>query len=339
MSAGHAFSESKKNNMQHNPSELPDFIVKSTQGVALTAILILTPFTINNFLQEWYLLGFFTLLTVVLCITNAYFCFQGKYNLEVNLFGLFPVFMIAIIVALYQLGVAGSYWPTLGIIAFYYMLPEKFAWIVNIIFVAVIAPIGWDVLEPPIAMRFFAVLIGVSFFSFLSIREINKQHFLLKKQAITDSLTGLYNRSLLQGSLENLINQSHRTDTDMTLIMLDIDHFKKINDEHGHDIGDLVLKAFGAFLADYFRATDMVFRLGGEEFIAIIYGADKINAQLVAETLRGKIEELSIVPNIKITVSIGVSCLQANMGWEQWMKDSDNNLYLAKARGRNQVVS
>jgi len=322
---------------QYNMQERPDFLVKSTQGVVLTAALMLTPFTINNLIQGRYLLGAFTLLILILCSTSAWFCYHGRYHFKINLFAITPAIILAIVIAVHQLGVAGSYWATLGVISFYFILPPKPASVANFIFIALIFPTAWIALEPAIAVRFFAVLLGISFFTFFSVNEIYKQHYLLKSTAITDSLTGLNNRSLLQSSLENAISQSHRSNTPMAILMLDIDHFKMINDQFGHDVGDMVLRKTGGLLAKSFRSSDSVFRIGGEEFLILIYNTDKANAFIVAEELRQKYEQLSLIDGHSITISIGISSLQADMDWEKWMKHCDENMYSAKNKGRNQV--
>lgn len=321
-----------------NTSDLPDFIVKSTLGVALVSILLVTPFSVNNFIQGRYLLGLLTLVVVVLCTINAWFCYRGRYHEGINLFGIAPAITIAIAFTTHELGVVASYWAYLGVLALYFILPEKRAWIANIIFITIVFPVAWSVLEQPVAIRFSIVLLGTSFFALLSMGEITKQHYMLKKKAVTDNLTGLYNRSLLQSSLENAIHQSDRTSTAMTLIMLDLDHFKIINDELGHDVGDSVLKSMGEFLKKHFRASDMVFRIGGEEFLILIYNTDEPSSLYVAEKLRGEIERLPLIPDRTVTVSIGVSSLQSGISWEEWMKHCDENLYRAKSSGRNQVV-
>mgnify|MGYP002149947299 FL=1 len=324
---------------QHTLQEQPDFLVKSTRGVALTSALILTPFTINNFIQGRYILGLFTLMILTLCSISAWLCHNDRYHLKINLFGIAPAIIVAIVTAVHQLGIVGSYWPSLGIIAFYFILPKKPAWIVNIIFVVIITPVAWTTLDHSTAIRFFAVLLSISCFTYFSINEVYKQHYLLKKLAITDSLTGLHNRSLLQTSLENAINQSHRSNTPMSVLMFDIDYFKAINDQFGHDEGDSILKITGDFLSKSFRASDLIFRIGGEEFVAILYNTDKVNATQLAEQLREKYENLSLIPNHPVTISIGVSSLNANMDWEKWMKQADEKMYLAKRNGRNRVIA
>lgn len=318
--------------------KLPDFIVKSTLGVALSTLLILTPFTINNFMQGRYLLGFFTSCILILCCMNAWFGFQQKYHAGLNSFAIAPILSLAIVIAVYELGVAGSYWVSLGVISFYFILPERRAWIANVVFVGVVFPIAWKILEPELAVRFFAVTLGVSFFALISIHEIYKQHYKLRELAITDNLTGLYNRSQLQHSLEQAIHQSGRTKTAMTLIMLDLDYFKVINDELGHDVGDVALKSLGAFLKKRFRASDMVFRIGGEEFLVLLHNSDHASSMEIAEELRRKIEGLPLTLERIITASLGVSSFEPGMDWKEWMKECDENMYRAKFRGRNQVV-
>lgn len=318
-------------------SDLPAFILKSTFGVTLVSMLIVTPFSLNNFIQGRYLLGGVTLVVCVLCLLNAWLCYRGRYHEGINLFGIAPAITIAIVTTIHELGVVASYWAYLGVLAIYFILPEKRAWIANIIFIIIVFPVAWGALDQAVAIRFFVVLLGASFFAFLSMGEITKQHYMLKEQAVTDTLTSLYNRSILQSSLEHAIHQSARTNTAMTLIMLDLDHFKKINDEYGHEVGDSVLKSVGELLKKFFRESDMVFRIGGEEFLVLLHNTDVSKGVNIAEKLRVKLEQLSLIPGHVVTISVGVSGLQPDMGWKEWMKLSDDNLYCAKSNGRNQV--
>lgn len=321
----------------HN-TELPDFIVKSTLGVSLTAIVLLIPFSILSFTQARYILALLILFIVMFCSFNVWFGLKNRYHNGINLVGIFML-TVTTVVALYQLGVIGSYWASLAVLSLYFILPKKQAWAVNILFVCIVIPVAWGVLEQDIALRFIAVLLGTSLFALTSTNEIYKQHYRLKEQSVTDSLTGLYNRSTLQSSLENALHQSDRSNTDMAILMIDIDHFKIINDQFGHDVGDTVLKKTGAFLNQSFRASDSVFRIGGEEFMALIYNSDQTDVIRVAEKIRKEFLQLPLISGHTISISIGVAGLQAEMDWKQWMKLGDENLYKAKDNGRNQVVA
>lgn len=321
----------------HN-EDLPKFIIRSTLGVSITTVLLLIPYAIISFINERYVLGMLMLVLLMICGINIWFSLNNRYVNWINILGL-SFLTITIVASFYKMGSIVSYWPYMVIAASYSILPKKQAWAVNILFIAIISPVVLSVLEHDAALRFFSVLIGVSFFSFFTTNEIYKQHYLLKEQAVTDSLTGVYNRSLLQISLENSVHQSERSNIDMTIFMIDIDNFKKINDQFGHDMGDLVLKSTGELLNGYFRGSDRVFRVAGEEFLVLVYNTDGVNAVNIAENLRREFAQLPLVPNHAVTISIGVSGLQSDMNWKQWMKQCDDNLYQAKSNGRNKVVS
>jgi diguanylate cyclase (GGDEF)-like protein len=119
---------------------------------------------------------------------------------------------------------------------------------------------------------------------------------------------------------------------------MDVDYFKKINDELGHDIGDDVLVQLGVFLKDSLRGSDKVFRIGGEEFLILLYNTNEANGIEIAEKLRKDVENLSLIPDRTVTVSIGVAGQNSVRDWKQWMKICDKNLYEAKNSGRNRVV-
>jgi diguanylate cyclase (GGDEF)-like protein len=318
--------------------ELPDFIIKSTAWVSLSAILILIPFTILSCLGERYLICILILLIMAICAINIWLGFRSQYNNILNLFGV-ALLTLTTCISLYKLGVVASFWPILVVLSLYFILPQKQARIINILFVIIVAPIAWLALDQDVIIRFFAVLFATSLFALTTTHEIYKKYSLVKEQSITDLMTGLYNRSLLQSSLENSIHQYQRANINMAILMIDIDHFKSINDQLGHDIGDIVLQETGKFLKNAFRASDMVFRIGGEEFMALIYNTDKKGAIRVAEKLRAEFEQLTLLPDRTITVSVGVAVLEQDMDWKQWMKQGDENLYQAKSNGRNQVVA
>lgn len=200
-------------------------------------------------------------------------------------------------------------------------------------------PSAWYVLELSSAVRFSAVVIGVSLFAFISMREISILHGKLKAQAVTDKLTGLLNRTLREDSLKSAISQNWRFGLPMTIFSLDIDQFKSINDMYGHDKGDLVLERMGELIRGRIRSCDMAFQLGGEEFLILVHNTDQNNAIKVAEKLRQEIEQTDLLPDHQVTMSIGISGLQEGMELDTWLKISDEKLYRAKDCGRKCVVS
>jgi len=318
---------------------VPEFIVSSTAAVMLSALVIVIPFGINNLVNERYLLGGLSFIISGLSVMSAISCNKGKYNWGINLFLMVPIILITIPLVTLKLGTIGTFWAFLAVLAFYFILTERIAWISSTLFIVIMIPVSWTVLEPEIFARFVIMLIVTSAFAAVFIRIINDQHDLLAKQAVTDPMTGLYNRSLLQNSLELAIHQHKRRGIQMSLIMLDVDHFKSINDDLGHAKGDQVIVSLGKLLKESFRATDKVFRVGGEEFLILVHGSDEKKAHDIAEKLRKDTRERSLIPERRITISLGVSGIQKSQDWSQWMKHCDNNLYRAKSAGRNIVIS
>lgn len=162
------------------------------------------------------------------------------------------------------------------------------------------------------------------------------------RAAQVDSLTGLNNRSSLDRTLERELELAHRHDNDLSLLVVDVDHFKKINDDHGHSAGDAILKALASCMQDTMRASDMLFRFGGEEFALILSGTDLDGARQMGERLRAAVSNYPFVyqnKEIEITVSIGVASLGRRDSANRLFNKADAALYQAKKAGRNQVHS
>jgi diguanylate cyclase (GGDEF)-like protein len=178
-------------------------------------------------------------------------------------------------------------------------------------------------------------------FSFIAIEIVKSKKHLIHLATI-DSLTGIFNRREFFVRGQNEIDRSLRYNTPLSLLMIDLDYFKRINDAYGHAKGDAVLKQFADTCNNQIRTTDVFARLGGEEFGMILPGSDNREAQIFAERLREKIECLSIPSesgNISVTISIGITTgTQKNISLTRMMQDADKALYQAKDQGRNRVV-
>ncbi len=156
--------------------------------------------------------------------------------------------------------------------------------------------------------------------------------------ATTDKLTGCQNRHSLMEYAAKFISQAIRHQFAVCLMVIDLDHFKQINDTHGHAVGDLVLQEVGRLLNNSFREGDMVARFGGEEFVVLLDHTDLQQGLVVAEKLRQKVEDLK--PNqLKVTASIGIASLEPgmNLNFEALFHNADLGVYKAKDNGRNQV--
>jgi two-component system cell cycle response regulator len=164
-------------------------------------------------------------------------------------------------------------------------------------------------------------------------------------RAITDSLTGLYNKGYLNTHLDNMVRHALNNNKPLSLMIMDMDHFKSVNDTYGHDVGDEVLKQLSEIILKSVRSADLAARFGGEEFVILMPETDFNQAQDVAERIRRTVESTDMkvshaVGTIKKTISIGVAYLN-EMGdsGAAILKRADEALYKAKHGGRNKVIA
>ena len=175
-------------------------------------------------------------------------------------------------------------------------------------------------------------------------RIIELEHRILRL-ASTDYLTGLLNRRAFLERLERELNRCQREASPMGIIIMDIDHFKKVNDNYGHQAGDLVLQELSTTLVTLCRVYDFIGRYGGEEFIVCLPGADKWNTYQIAERMRSIVENKNILlpdkgTSVSVTASFGIVSMEPGQrkSADRLINEADEALYRAKDQGRNQVV-
>lgn len=176
-------------------------------------------------------------------------------------------------------------------------------------------------------------------------KELQIKNELLKDLADKDGLTGIYNNRFFQGALDRELSRTLRKKTHLSLLLVDIDHFKRFNDEHGHLVGDFVLTEFSKAMGKNLREYDTLARYGGEEFVVILPETSEGQAILAAEKLRAVIEQLSISEGdqeYRVTASFGISSVHGSAenppGKTDLIRMADQALYTAKKGGRNQVA-
>ncbi|WP_132945195.1 diguanylate cyclase [Tumebacillus sp. BK434] len=167
-------------------------------------------------------------------------------------------------------------------------------------------------------------------------------HTELRETAETDFLTGLQNRRMLDRTMEEQLTIAARSDGELSVALIDIDHFKQVNDSYGHEAGDEVLQQVAQLIQNNVRSYDRVGRYGGEEFMIVFPHLGKQAASEIAERVRIAIEEEEIVTSqgyhVRVTVSIGVATHEESRG-DRMKTKADERLYQAKQRGRNRTVS
>jgi diguanylate cyclase (GGDEF)-like protein len=193
----------------------------------------------------------------------------------------------------------------------------------------------WTIDDPALLVATLALLVGVvSIVWALQAAELHH-----RGEAMIDPLTGLFNRHALVPRFAELGHQARLTEQPVCMLLCDVDNFKTINDEHGHDRGDAALRDTAYELRKRLHSFELVYRLGGEEFLIVLPGVGSERGAEVAERLRAAIEQVRPA-GIPITVSIGVSAaIGARVEYESLFKAADEALYRAKRRGRNRVSS
>ena len=201
---------------------------------------------------------------------------------------------------------------------------------------------GTSLTPGPALLTFYAVTIASSFAFILMHKErADRETYEL---ATTDPLTGVYNRRTFKELAEPNLSRSRRAHAPVSLLMLDLDHFKRINDTYGHLAGDDVLKAFATLVRNCLRKEDLLARYGGEEFVVLLPGSSQDAAAALAERIREQVAALPMEANghrARVTVSIGSASEKGDTlpSLEAMLGRADEALYQAKREGRNRVVA
>ncbi len=170
------------------------------------------------------------------------------------------------------------------------------------------------------------------------IEQLQQRVAELEKLSSTDALTGAWNRAHFDRVIGSELARSLRLKQPLAMLMLDIDHFKRVNDRFGHQAGDSVLRELVGLVGASVRASDMLFRWGGEEFVVLVPATGYRNAAVVAESLRSRVEAHSFATVGRVTVSVGVAEHSINESAQEWFARVDAALYAAKEGGRNRAI-
>jgi len=192
----------------------------------------------------------------------------------------------------------------------------------------------------------FATVVALVWAACALLERLSAQSFAyrerLQHEASTDALTGLHNRREFESGMVREMERARRMQVPLSLAIIDIDFFKRINDQHGHDVGDIVLREVARVLQACIRKSDLLARIGGEEFALVMLGTQPPGAWVVLERLRAAVAALRIpagAQQIGCTISIGITDrVETDVDWPMLYKRADQALYDAKERGRNRVV-
>lgn len=242
----------------------------------------------------------------------------------------------AVLSALMQ-GDAGLLWIYAVLVSNFFLLPRRLAAALAVAEIAGLAIHGGAFDGPSHMASFVASSLLVGTLGLIIAHWTNHQREELEQLATHDALTGLCNRRAMARDLQRAVLASERSGAPVGIAIVDIDHFKRVNDRHGHAAGDAVLVAFAGLLQASVRHLDDVYRLGGEEFLLLLPGAGVGELTTITEHLRAGIESRLQSPDGGMTASLGAAALRAGEDVRGWLTRADRALYRAKGLGRNRA--
>lgn len=301
----------------------------------LLCVIGIIPYTIFRYVNGEYLLAFIESLLAIAALGLFYFVWRThKYQTPALIMSIISVAVITAVVHIK--GPVLVYWMYPATIFCYYVLSARAASIISLVSMLLLFPALYSTLETQETVTIYMTLALLGLFGYSYILMSYQQHAELTKLAARDSLTGVWNRRSLDDALNQLFNKHQRKPITASLIIMDLDHFKQINDTYGHSVGDEILIKVAELLTSVVRISDQVYRYGGEEFVLIAEGADLESASEIAETIRSRVEASQLFKKQKVTLSLGVAELSQASSAQRWLSLADDALYEAKNKGRNQ---
>src|SRR5215813_12677786 len=256
--------------------------------IAVVGIVFLLPFAINDFLKERYAIAIGIVSVVLLLAINA-LALRNKKSPPIPLALLLVPMVAAMTISLKSQGVIGAFWCYPTVLFFYFVLSGGLANLCSLALLLVATTMVYRYIGVSVTIRFFITLTMTIVIINIILNIIGDLQRRLLDQAITDPLTGAFNRRHMESCLGDAIERNRRTGSPASVLLIDVDHFKSINDRFGHEAGDNVLKRIVALISKRSRRLDLLFRMGGEEFLLFLSDTRSLDAMKLAEHLRGSV--------------------------------------------------
>jgi diguanylate cyclase (GGDEF)-like protein len=323
--------------LQLHQDPLADFRERIASRLSVFAAILLLPFVVNHLFHDRLPVAAAIAAAQVILMVNARAWQRGR--LPPIPFWVMSVSIVAAVTAaVLKQGLNGLFWAYPAMFICYFVLPRRQALPMTLLMTVCIPVIAAQTLPVPVAVRVFATLALTLVMINVVLNVVGDLQGALVEQATTDPLTGAFNRRTMSQQLSLVSVTTRDPKAANALLAIDLDLFKQVNDRHGHAAGDEVLKATVACIRSRIRRGDMLFRTGGEEFVVLLPRSSAADAARVAEDLRSLIEQTELLPQVRVTVSIGVAMQLVAQGAEDWVQQADRALYEAKRTGRNRVV-
>ena len=304
--------------------------------VCAAGFLSFTPFTVFRFIgQEWLLAVIDSILVITMFTAGILVWKKRKVRLASIILAFFCVSgMIAVI---YIKGSSLIYWAYPTLATAFFLMNEREAIIIDLFAIAALAPVIHSNFSNMESASILTTMVLIIVFAYIFAVQTRQQRKQLERLATIDPLTGVGNRRGFNEKLKEVVAIRHRTGQPVSLVLLDIDHFKSINDTFGHETGDHILCEITDIIKKRIRITDGFYRIGGEEFVVTVMGADLSNSSRLADELRLLVEESLLLDDRSVTISLGVAEINEGETGEDCLKKADSALYESKRAGRNRI--
>ena len=313
-----------------------DFRLSILTIFGLCAVVAIMPFGVLRLTQGLWLAAAIDFTIVVGIFGSTVHAWRGG-NLEVAGLGITLTNTAGGMASVAILGQPGLYWLFPAVLANFFLVRPRVAWGTAI--VAVVLSQFQSAAFTSLTQRFSVAvpLFLVALFAYIFAVRTTSQRVALEDIATLDPLTGTRNRRAMEEELAIAINAHQRSGRPIALAMLDLDHFKTVNDRFGHEEGDRVLQDFVALVQHSTRATDRLFRFGGEEFVLLMDHTDEVALERAFGNLLRRVRDTLRVRGEPLTVSVGAAVLRHGDDRDTWLARADAALYRAKQGGRNRL--
>jgi diguanylate cyclase (GGDEF)-like protein len=320
-----------------------DFHLSMITLVGMIASCTLLPYALYRLATGSYLVGITDLLMIAVSTASVWMAWRTG-DTEKPGFLMATVFCFGAVLVCTKLGQDALFWIyPLMVFIFFLVAPIK-ALLLLLLMVSAIVSLHFSEQSTIFnngfqLLAFITTTLITSIFAYIFAYRTHLQRQELRRLATTDPLTGAATRHSLTDELTHAIQQYQQKGVMSGLMLLDLDHFKRINDNFGHHAGDQILSQLVPLLKQMIRQQDSVFRYGGEEFVLLIKEIQLADLHRLAENIRHAVwHQLTLPDGSALTTSIGIATVQQARAWESWLQNADVALYQAKHNGRNQVV-
>ena len=291
------------------------------------------PFAILRFMQQQWVAA--TIDSIIVCG----FLILGTYvyrtrRIRVASIAIAVLCMSGVVSTVYVIGPHQIYWAFPAIMAVFYLISPREAVVATILTAVSLLPALLPSSDSHETTTILITLLVTAAFALAFSLITSRQREQLLVLATKDPLTGVGNRRGLDAKLIEVVNAHRRTGATSSLVLIDLDHFKKVNDVYGHAVGDQILKSVTEIINLRIRVTDSLYRIGGEEFVVVLEGANLERAVHLAEQLRLLVDANELVPDHAVTISLGVAEIKDGETGNDWLHRADEALYQAKDAGR-----